>query len=162
MAFQKLQFLEIRDNWSPGPGKQPVFHGSTPALQCYVSNGHSSIASFDPGNVRYLQVKETPDLSLYPRLHSLISLSVSYLGKIAQQLRQDPTTCPRLAFIICTRVYKEDEEDERWEQPRADMLRERAEITGNHIRLLGWNAENDPEFRKYFMSSKIYIPVCGR
>ena len=86
------------------------------------------------------------------------------IGEITEQLRQEPTTCPGLVFIIC--VDKEDGEEEEdvsiWNHLNV-VLRERAEITGKLIRILGRNAEiNDPEFRKHFTDSKIYPSMPGK
>ena len=165
IAFPMLQFLRL-DDWTLSPGFCPrLFSGSTPALQCYVHlaetsnyDCHPVIASFDPGNIRYLQVVKTPNLSLYPRLHSLVVPFLKDVEEIAKQLRQEPATCPGLAFIICSCLDEEGEEDVRWQQVNA-VLREHAEIIGRPIKLLGRKAEDDPEFQKYFMSSEIYLSV---
>jgi len=158
IAFPMLQFLQIRNRWSPHVCTQPLFSGSTPALQCYITDGTSAVASFDPGNIRYLQVLDIPNLSLYPHLHSLALRFFYEVKEIMKQLKQEPTTCPGLAFIICTRLDEEEEEDVRWEEQKA-MLRDRAKITGKPIKLLGRKAEDDPEFRKHFLNSKIYTSL---
>jgi len=161
IAFPMLQLLRICDETPAHASRSRLFKGSTPALQGYVYiaepsnyNRHSVIASFDPENIRYLQVVKIPDLSFYPRLHSLIVLSLKDVDEIAKQLRQEPTTCPGLTFIMCC-LDEGGEEDVRWEQAKA-MLREHAEIMGRPIKLLGRKAGNDPEFRKHFMNSEIY------
>jgi len=165
IAFPVLQFLCLED-WKPSyDANSWVFSGSTPTLQCYVhlaepsNHDRPSVgASLDPGNIRYLQVVEIPDLSLYPRLHSLVVPFLEDVEEIAKQLRQEPTTCPGLAFIICPSLNEEEEEDVIWEQAKA-ILREHAEITGRPIKLLGHQVENDPEFEKHFMNSRIYPSV---
>jgi len=90
----------------------------------------------------------------------LIVLSLKDVDEIAKQLRQEPTTCPGLTFILCCCLDEGEEEDVRWEQAKA-MLREHAEIIGRPVKLLGRKAGNDPEFRKHFMNSEIYPSMKG-